>query len=169
MARFARGNIRFNYADMKQKYKEYCQRIFDLQNQTLSNEDDLSTDNDSSDDEDEDNAEMVSRLEDFLCDALGKKPQSAMKKPQKKKKTENSEAQDLEELRRMVHGDKDDTQQSTGSLGISSNNDSQLLKPLLNLPPGADEAQVATNLKSENSVFDKIFENSCVFQLVRIH
>ncbi|VDK21479.1 unnamed protein product [Anisakis simplex] len=33
MARFARGNIRFNFADMQEKYKKFCQRIFDLQNQ----------------------------------------------------------------------------------------------------------------------------------------
>jgi hypothetical protein len=33
MARFARGNIRFNFADMQDKYKKFCQHIFDLQNQ----------------------------------------------------------------------------------------------------------------------------------------
>uniref|UniRef100_A0A1I7XNI5 DUF3591 domain-containing protein n=1 Tax=Heterorhabditis bacteriophora TaxID=37862 RepID=A0A1I7XNI5_HETBA len=33
MARFARGNIRFNFADMQEKYKKHCQHIFDLQNQ----------------------------------------------------------------------------------------------------------------------------------------
>lgn len=33
MARFARGNIRFNFADMQEKYKKFCQRTFDLQNQ----------------------------------------------------------------------------------------------------------------------------------------
>ena len=33
MARFARGNIRFNFADMQEKYKKHCQYVFDLQNQ----------------------------------------------------------------------------------------------------------------------------------------
>ena len=136
---------------MKQKYKEYCQRIFDLQNKTLANEEDLSTDNDSSDEEDDDNAEMVNRLENILCNALGKKPPASGKKSQSKKKAiENSEEQDLEDLRRMVHGDKEDTQQSNASTGNNSGlNDSQLLKPLMNLPPGVDEAQVASNLKSK--------------------
>lgn len=32
MARFARGNIRFNFADMQDKYKKHCQHVFDLQN-----------------------------------------------------------------------------------------------------------------------------------------
>lgn len=32
MARFARGNIRMNFADVQEKYKEWCQQIFDLQN-----------------------------------------------------------------------------------------------------------------------------------------
>lgn len=36
MVRFARGNIRFNFADMQEKYKDYCQKIFDLQNSVLS-------------------------------------------------------------------------------------------------------------------------------------
>ncbi|VDM58753.1 unnamed protein product [Angiostrongylus costaricensis] len=35
MARFARGNIRFNFADMQEKYKKHCQHIFDLQNQLV--------------------------------------------------------------------------------------------------------------------------------------
>lgn len=32
MARFARGNIRLNLADMQDKYKKYCQTVFDRQN-----------------------------------------------------------------------------------------------------------------------------------------
>lgn len=35
MARFARGNIRFNFADMQEKYKKHCQQLFDLQNQLV--------------------------------------------------------------------------------------------------------------------------------------
>ncbi|VDK77693.1 unnamed protein product [Onchocerca ochengi] len=65
MARFARGNIRFNFADMQEKYKKFCQRIFDLQNQTLSNADILSTDEGSSG-EDSDNEELATKLESML-------------------------------------------------------------------------------------------------------
>jgi transcription initiation factor TFIID subunit 1 len=38
MVRFARGNVRATIADMQEKYKSYCQKIFDLQNQVLSGE-----------------------------------------------------------------------------------------------------------------------------------
>ncbi|VDN01342.1 unnamed protein product [Thelazia callipaeda] len=65
MARFARGNIRFNFADMQEKYKKFCQRTFDLQNQTLSNTDILSTDEGSSG-EDSDNEELATKLESML-------------------------------------------------------------------------------------------------------
>ncbi|VDO31629.1 unnamed protein product [Onchocerca flexuosa] len=71
MARFARGNIRFNFADMQEKYKKFCQRIFDLQNQTLSNTDILSTDEGSSG-EDSDNEELATKLESMLDANKGK-------------------------------------------------------------------------------------------------
>uniref|UniRef100_A0A1I7VSZ5 Bromodomain containing protein n=1 Tax=Loa loa TaxID=7209 RepID=A0A1I7VSZ5_LOALO len=71
MARFARGNIRFNFADMQEKYKKFCQRTFDLQNQTLSNTDILSTDEGSSG-EDSDNEELATKLESMLDVNKGK-------------------------------------------------------------------------------------------------
>uniref|UniRef100_A0AAF5PPD9 Bromodomain containing protein n=1 Tax=Wuchereria bancrofti TaxID=6293 RepID=A0AAF5PPD9_WUCBA len=71
MARFARGNIRFNFADMQEKYKKFCQRTFDLQNQTLSNTDLLSTDEGSSG-EDSDNEELATKLESMLDVNKGK-------------------------------------------------------------------------------------------------
>uniref|UniRef100_A0A158Q7Y4 DUF3591 domain-containing protein n=1 Tax=Elaeophora elaphi TaxID=1147741 RepID=A0A158Q7Y4_9BILA len=71
MARFARGNIRFNFADMQEKYKKFCQRTFDLQNQTLSNTDILSTDEGSSG-EDSDNEELATKLESMLDANKGK-------------------------------------------------------------------------------------------------
>jgi hypothetical protein len=37
VSRFARGNARITMADMQNKHKEYCQRIFEKQNRWLSN------------------------------------------------------------------------------------------------------------------------------------
>uniref|UniRef100_A0A915E187 Uncharacterized protein n=1 Tax=Ditylenchus dipsaci TaxID=166011 RepID=A0A915E187_9BILA len=63
-ARFARGNIRVNLADMQEKYKVFCQERFELQNKILSNPDELGTDNNSSAGEsDSDNDDMANKLE----------------------------------------------------------------------------------------------------------
>ncbi len=43
MDKFSRGN-RFSIAEHQERYKEECQRIFDLQNQVLASEEVLSTD-----------------------------------------------------------------------------------------------------------------------------
>lgn len=43
MDKFSRGN-RFSIAEHQERYKEECQRIFDLQNRVLASEEVLSTD-----------------------------------------------------------------------------------------------------------------------------
>jgi transcription initiation factor TFIID subunit 1 len=164
MARFARGNIRLNYADMQQKYKQYCQRIFDLQNKTLSNSADLSTDDDSSAEEDEDNEEMVARLENILTSALGKKttPSSTVpKKPKKSgKKVGEGEQKDFDDLMKMIHGDKEDSQHSRSPApsipGPSTSDREPLPKSLLNFAPGSDEMVVAQNLKISRKALEML-------------
>ncbi|CAB3407273.1 unnamed protein product [Caenorhabditis bovis] len=99
MARFARGNTRFSSADMQEKYRKHCQRIFDLQNHTLSNPDALSTDDDTSD-EDSDNEELASRIEQMVQEK-GKK-NIAKSKERMEFEDEEKERQDL---KRMIHGD----------------------------------------------------------------
>ncbi|VDO20453.1 unnamed protein product [Haemonchus placei] len=101
MARFARGNIRFNFADMQEKYKKHCQHIFDLQNQTLANPEALSTDEGSSG-EDSDNEELATRLETMLQANKGKKHISMSERARMEFENEEKERQDL---KRMVHGD----------------------------------------------------------------
>ncbi|VDO88180.1 unnamed protein product [Heligmosomoides polygyrus] len=101
MARFARGNIRFNFADMQEKYKKHCQHIFDLQNQTLANPETLSTDEGSSG-EDSDNEELATRLETMLQANKGKKHISMSERARMEFENEEKERQDL---KRMVHGD----------------------------------------------------------------
>ncbi|EGT31438.1 hypothetical protein CAEBREN_07628 [Caenorhabditis brenneri] len=101
MARFARGNTRFSSADMQEKYRKHCQRIFDQQNQTLANTDPISTDDDSTD-ADSDNEELASRLESMLEANKGKKHISLSDKAQIDFESEEREREDL---KRMIHGD----------------------------------------------------------------
>ncbi|KAF1769961.1 hypothetical protein GCK72_001778 [Caenorhabditis remanei] len=101
MARFARGNTRFSSADMQEKYRKHCQRIFDQQNQTLANTEPISTDDDSTD-ADSDNEELASRLESMLEANKGKKNISMSEKAKIDFETEEKEREDL---KRMIHGD----------------------------------------------------------------
>ncbi|CAI5793403.1 transcription initiation factor TFIID subunit 1 isoform X4 [Podarcis lilfordi] len=65
--KFARGS-RFSAAEQKERYKENCQRIFDLQNKVLASTDILSTDTDSSSAEDSDVKEMGKEVESMVQD-----------------------------------------------------------------------------------------------------
>lgn len=66
MDKFSRGN-RFSIAEHQERYKEECQRIFDLQNKVLASEEVLSTDEDeSSASEESDLEEMGKNLENML-------------------------------------------------------------------------------------------------------
>lgn len=66
MSKFARGN-RFSIAEHQERYKEECQRIFDLQNRVLSSNEVLSTDEDSSSEDDSDIEEMGKNIENMLA------------------------------------------------------------------------------------------------------
>uniref|UniRef100_A0A914Z2E8 Transcription initiation factor TFIID subunit 1 n=1 Tax=Panagrolaimus superbus TaxID=310955 RepID=A0A914Z2E8_9BILA len=61
IARFARSGIRLT--QMQQNWREYCQTIFDLQNQSLSNDADLSSDDENLLSEDEQDDDDVSIIE----------------------------------------------------------------------------------------------------------
>ncbi len=66
MSKFARGN-RFSIAEHQERYKEECQRIFELQNRVLSSKEELSTDEDESEEEDSDIEEMGKNIESMLA------------------------------------------------------------------------------------------------------
>ncbi|CAB0008507.1 unnamed protein product [Nesidiocoris tenuis] len=67
MTKFSRGN-RFSIAEHQERYKEECQRIFDLQNRVLSSFEVLSTDEGESSDEDSsDIEEMGKNIENMLA------------------------------------------------------------------------------------------------------
>lgn len=66
MDKFSRGN-RFSIAEHQERYKEECQRIFDLQNRVLASSEVLSTDEDeSSASEESDLEELGKNLENML-------------------------------------------------------------------------------------------------------
>ncbi|XP_017847616.1 transcription initiation factor TFIID subunit 1 isoform X2 [Drosophila busckii] len=67
MDKFSRGN-RFSIAEHQERYKEECQRIFDLQNRVLASSEILSTDEDeSSASEESDLEELGKNLENMLA------------------------------------------------------------------------------------------------------
>ena len=95
MSKFARGN-RFSIAEHQERYKEECQRIFDLQNRVLASNEDLSTDEDESEEE-----------EDSEIEELGKNIESMLAN----KKTINQISRDKEEeerreLKKLLLGDE---------------------------------------------------------------
>lgn len=94
MTKFSRGN-RFSIAEHQERYKEECQRIFDLQNRVLSSNEVLSTDEGESSDEDSsDIEEMGKNIENMLSN--------------KKTSTQLSlerEEQQRHELRKMLMND----------------------------------------------------------------
>nr|XP_033801418.1 transcription initiation factor TFIID subunit 1 isoform X2 [Geotrypetes seraphini] len=93
MSKFARGS-RFSVAEHQERYKEECQRIFDLQNKVLESVEVLSTDTDSSSAEDSDFEEMGKNIENML---QNKKTSSQLSRER--------EEQERKELQRMLMGE----------------------------------------------------------------
>jgi transcription initiation factor TFIID subunit 1 len=106
MGRFARGNIRFNSADVQDKYKQYCQHVFDLQNEVLVSAEHLSTD-EGSDNEDSDNEDMASKLEKMLDSGKSQSKGRGKISSTTEKRAIEMEDEEKERLalQRLVHGD----------------------------------------------------------------
>ncbi|XP_069701181.1 transcription initiation factor TFIID subunit 1 isoform X2 [Periplaneta americana] len=99
MTKFSRGN-RFSIAEHQERYKEECQRIFDLQNRVLSSNEVLSTDEGESSDEDSsDIEEMGKNIENMLSNKKTS-TQLSMEK----------EEQERQELRKMFMEGSDQDQ-----------------------------------------------------------
>ncbi|XP_047024271.1 transcription initiation factor TFIID subunit 1 isoform X5 [Helicoverpa zea] len=114
MTKFSRGN-RFSIAEHQERYKEECQRIFELQNRVLTSTEVLSTDEaESSVSEESDLEEMGKNLENML----------ANKKTTEQLSLEREEAERAE-LRKMILGqsekkpqiNQNDQQQSSSQAG----------------------------------------------------
>lgn len=67
MSKFARGN-RFSIAEHQERYKEECQRIFDLQNKVLASDEILSTDDEESNDEEDPEIEQGTKTLEFAIE-----------------------------------------------------------------------------------------------------
>jgi len=67
MSKFARGN-RFSIAEHQERYKEECQRIFDLQNKVLASDEVLSTDDEESNDEEDPEIEQGTKTLEFAIE-----------------------------------------------------------------------------------------------------
>lgn len=67
MSKFARGN-RFSIAEHQERYKEECQRIFNLQNKVLASEEVLSTDDEESNDEEDPEIEQGTKTLEFAIE-----------------------------------------------------------------------------------------------------
>lgn len=66
MSKFARGN-RYSAAEQQEKYRDDCQRLFELQNRVLSSGEILSTDEESSEEEEDSDLEELGRnLDSFI-------------------------------------------------------------------------------------------------------
>ncbi len=84
MSKFARGS-RLTQSDAHEKFREECQRIFELQNRSLASQEILSTDDDTdSNDDDTDVDEMGKNLETMLQSKIVSNINSENKKELKK-------------------------------------------------------------------------------------
>lgn len=95
MSKFARGN-RFSIAEHQERYKEECQRIFDLQNKVLASDEVLSTDDEESNDEEDPDIEQVTKTLEFAIE--NKKSSQALFH-------EREEAERLSLVHKMMHGE----------------------------------------------------------------
>ncbi|CAG4983002.1 unnamed protein product [Colias eurytheme] len=110
MTKFSRGN-RFSIAEHQERYKEECQRIFELQNRVLQSTEVLSTDEaESSVSEESDLEEMGKNLENML----------ANKKTTEQLTLEREEAERAE-LRKMILGQSEKKPQINQNDQQSSN------------------------------------------------
>uniref|UniRef100_A0A672PF65 Transcription initiation factor TFIID subunit 1-like n=1 Tax=Sinocyclocheilus grahami TaxID=75366 RepID=A0A672PF65_SINGR len=112
MSKFARGS-RFSVAEHQERYKEECQRIFDLQNKVLESTEVLSTDTDSSSAEDSDFEEMGKNIENML---QNKKTSSQLSRER--------EEQERKELQRMLMGEDNDRERDDDASSVTSLNSS---------------------------------------------
>ncbi|XP_053607515.1 transcription initiation factor TFIID subunit 1 isoform X2 [Plodia interpunctella] len=117
MTKFSRGN-RFSIAEHQERYKEECQRIFDLQNRVLQSTEVLSTDEaESSVSEESDLEEMGKNIENML----------ANKKTTEQLSLEREEAERAE-LRKMILGQSEKKPQINQNDQQQSSNQGRVLR-----------------------------------------
>lgn len=127
MTKFSRGN-RFSVAEHQERYKEECQRIFELQNRVLSSSEILSTDEGESEDEEElsDIEEMGKNIENMLSN---KKTSTQL--------NHEKEEQERRELQKMILGEgnkQDDDKNKDAKKKKKDDEDNNTLSGLVNHP-----------------------------------
>ncbi|XP_035205757.1 transcription initiation factor TFIID subunit 1-like isoform X1 [Stegodyphus dumicola] len=150
MSKFARGN-RFSIAEHQERYKEDCQRIFDLQNRVLASKEVLSTDEDSSSEDDSDIEEMGKNIEHMLSN---KKTSSQL--------THEREEAERRELQKLILGEdsvsderrkrekekqkieREDDSASLGSTGSNSNGRILKIYRTFKSPDGKEFVRIET-------------------------
>ncbi|XP_067134209.1 transcription initiation factor TFIID subunit 1 isoform X1 [Centruroides vittatus] len=129
MSKFARGN-RFSIAEHQERYKEECQRIFELQNRVLSSNEILSSDEEFSSEDDSDIEEMGKNIENMLSN---KKTSSQLS--HEREEAERRELQKLimgeesvtnDDRKKSKEKQKEDDNASVASMG--SNSSGRILK-----------------------------------------
>ncbi|XP_071951236.1 transcription initiation factor TFIID subunit 1-like isoform X2 [Antedon mediterranea] len=108
MSKFARGN-RFSIAEHQERYKDDCQRIFELQNRVLASNEVLSTDEDSSSGDDSDIEMMGKNIDSMLTN---KKTSSQI--------SHEKEEEERKELKRMIMAESQDSKMKRSNDGTSA-------------------------------------------------
>lgn len=142
MSKFARGN-RFSIAEHQERYKEECQRIFDLQNKVLASDEVLSTDDEESNDEEDPDIEQGTKTLESAIE--NKKSQQALFH-------ENEEKERIS-LQKMMLGDSQNSSDFTNKM--QKNN-----KPLQNQRNSSrvdlDNMDDSSNLAPQAADVDRI-------------
>nr|XP_018899978.1 PREDICTED: transcription initiation factor TFIID subunit 1-like [Bemisia tabaci] len=118
MTKFSRGN-RFSIAEHQERYKEECQRIFDLQNRVLASEEVLSTDEGESTDEDgSDIEEMGKNLENMLANKKTSTQLSLEKEEQERRELQKLMMGEVDDKKSDKKKDEEDSQSLSGFPGM---------------------------------------------------
>ena len=115
MTKFSRGN-RFSIAEHQERYKEECQRIFDLQNRVLSSHEVLSTDEEESSEQDSsDIEEMGKNIENMLANKKTSTQLSLEREEQQRRELKKMLMNDSQEQDKKLKDNKkkDDEDENT--------------------------------------------------------
>lgn len=139
MSKFARGN-RFSIAEHQERYKEECQRIFDLQNKVLASDEVLSTDDEESNDEEDPDIEQGTKTLEFAIE--NKKSSQALfherEEAERRELCKMLEDSNSNDFTKMQNKNKDNKSQQSGQSQTGNRLDIDNLDESSNMGPPAD-------------------------------
>jgi hypothetical protein len=130
VSKFARGN-RYTQSDAHEKFREECQRLFELQNRNLASEEFLSTDDDEDLDEDSDVDEMGKNLESMLQSKLSTNDTNNNNNSKNNQTNSNKPMDSSTELKNLImnQSNRNNNNNNNNNNNTDSNlNDSKSLK-----------------------------------------